>query len=266
MNIEAGLVSRAPECPKFYNEIKSTAITLSWLGWRRHQVSYYPKLRKASLIDKVKAKAAAGVTPGTTTTSPGGPPIKSKLPKRQDYQASRDSRCTRSSRSLTRGTKTKSAPSSTGGKIKTLDPRNNKPPQRHSAEEVRAFMDKYGIKDSTVSPNFGISNTTPTGTGGYNSNITPTGTGGYNSNITPTGTGGYNSNTTPTGTGGYSKPSTGNLKSQTGYDRPPSNTTPTELEDLSSLQQEIPSPKQDMTSHHQSQLPTPPELEEMLSL
>ncbi|KAI7957466.1 hypothetical protein MJO28_004561 [Puccinia striiformis f. sp. tritici] len=181
---------------------------------------------KASLIEKVKAKAAAGGTPGTTTTSPGGPPIKSETSKTAKTTKRAETPGAPGALGLD-ATKTKSAPSSTGGKIKTLDPRNNKPPQRHSAEEVRAFMDKYGIKDSTVSPNFGISSTTPTGTGGYNSNITPTGTGGYNSNITPPGTGGYNSNTTPTGTGGYSKPSTGNLKSQTGYDKPPSNTTPT---------------------------------------
>ncbi|KAI9608844.1 hypothetical protein H4Q26_005033 [Puccinia striiformis f. sp. tritici PST-130] len=242
MNIEAGLVSRAPPTPAPVPPPGNKPPTLDSTKLKPGPGSAgggtkFPPLseaEKASLIEKVKAKAAAGGTPGTTTTSPGGPPIKSETSKMAKTTKRAETPGAPGALGLD-ATKTKSAPSSTGGKIKTLDPRNNKPPQRHSAEEVRAFMDKYGIKDSTVSPNFGISSTTPTGTGGYNSNITPTGTGGYNSNITP-------------------------LEPEDIIAIP----LPLEPEDIVSLQQEISSPKQDMTSHQA--IPLPLELGDILSL
>ncbi|KAI9627658.1 hypothetical protein H4Q26_017225 [Puccinia striiformis f. sp. tritici PST-130] len=139
MNIEAGLVSRAapssthvvaPGKPATLDSTKLQPVPGSAGGGGK--LPPLSEAEKASLIEKFKAKAAAGGTPGASLVAPLS---SRKQPKRQRSPSEQ-----------------KLIPGSG----------NNKPTQKHP-EEFKAFMDKHGIKDSNASPIGGNSNANPTG-------------------------------------------------------------------------------------------------------
>ncbi|KNE96376.1 hypothetical protein PSTG_10342 [Puccinia striiformis f. sp. tritici PST-78] len=189
MNIEAGLVSRAapssthvvaPGKPATLDSTKLQPVPGSAGGGGK--LPPLSEAEKASLIEKVKAKAAAGGTPGA---SPGGPPIKSEATKTAKTTKRAETGKPSGNQPTVDPTKPKTGTSPTGGNQKIPGSGNNKPTQKHP-EEFKAFMDKHGIKDSNASPIGGNSNANPTGGKGSSKPPAPKspapGTGGSNPN------------------------------------------------------------------------------------